>query len=253
MSLFPWRSVYVSTLTRTSSPQIVYSGTESCFPLCSNAVNAGSKHLFAYASGPQWDVLGPIVTNLAVLQMFMKNSVNSSLAHRQAVCNLPGGYSTILPHKGVHCSNWFLSDGHMCLTWSWHVCCTHTSMMKITTPSENCSTWHTLSPIHSLHSTVNVGSTNFFCQQIWITARRPCLEESVARSLTVISLLSATHCRYGAYTKFLLTYTATYWRNHKVLPLGITAFQPQSHFPLGMPYTLSRFCLCATCFSFIWQ
>jgi hypothetical protein len=29
-----------------------------------------------------------------------------SIAHRQAVCNLPGGYSTILPHKAVHCSNW---------------------------------------------------------------------------------------------------------------------------------------------------
>jgi hypothetical protein len=28
-----------------------------------------------------------------------------SIAHRQAVCILPGGYSTILPHKGVHCSN----------------------------------------------------------------------------------------------------------------------------------------------------
>jgi hypothetical protein len=28
-----------------------------------------------------------------------------SIAHTQAVCNLPGVYSTILPHKGVHCSN----------------------------------------------------------------------------------------------------------------------------------------------------
>ena len=97
--------------------------------------------------------------------MFTKNSVNNSLAHIQAVCNLPGGYSTILPHKGVHCSKWFLSDDHMCLTWSWHVRCTHTSMTKITTPSENCNTWHTLSPIHILHSTVNVGSTNTFCRQ----------------------------------------------------------------------------------------
>ena len=95
----------------------------------------------------------------------MKNSVNSSLAHRQAVCNLPSGYSKIFRHKGVHCSNLFLSDDHLCLTWSWHVHCTHTSMMKITTPSENCSTWHTLSPIHILHSTVNVGSTNTFCRQ----------------------------------------------------------------------------------------
>jgi len=109
-----------------------------------------------------WD---PLCTNLAVLQMFMKNSVNSSLAHWQAVCNLPGGYSTILPHKGVHCSSWFLSDDHMCLTWSWHVRCNHTSMTKITTPSENCCTWHTLSPIHILHSTVNVSSTNTFCRQ----------------------------------------------------------------------------------------
>ena len=61
----------------------------------------------------------------------------------------------------------------------------------------------------------------------------------MARSLTVISLLfqSTTHCRYRVYTKFLLTYTAIYRRNRKVLPLGITAFQPQSHFHLGTPYT----------------
>ena len=49
--------------------------------------------------------------------------------------------------------------------WSWHVRCTHTSMTKITTPLENCITWHTLSPIHILHLTVNVGSTNTFCWQ----------------------------------------------------------------------------------------
>ena len=60
----------------------------------------------------------------------------------------------------------------------------------------------------------------------------------MARSLTVISLLfqSTTHCRYRVYTKFLLTYTAIYRRNSKVLPLGITALQPQSHFHLGTPY-----------------
>ena len=59
----------------------------------------------------------------------------------------------------------------------------------------------------------------------------------MARSLTVISLLfqSTTHCRYRVYTKFLLTYTSIYQRNRKVLPLGITALQPQSHFHLGMP------------------
>jgi hypothetical protein len=28
-----------------------------------------------------------------------------SIAHRQAARNLPGGYSTILPHKGVYCNN----------------------------------------------------------------------------------------------------------------------------------------------------
>jgi hypothetical protein len=62
--------------------------------------------------------------------------------------------------------------------------------------------------------------------------------ESMARSLTVISLLfhSKTHCRYRLYTKFLLTYTAIYRRNLKVLLLGITALQPQSHFHLGTPY-----------------
>ena len=61
----------------------------------------------------------------------------------------------------------------------------------------------------------------------------------MARSLTVISLLlqSTTHCRYRVYTKFLLTYTAIYRGNRKVLPLGITALQPQSHFHLGTPYT----------------
>ena len=61
------------------------------------------------------------------------------------------------------------------------------------------------------------------------------------RSLTVISLLfqSPTHCRYQAYTKFLLTYTAIYRRNSKVLPLGITTLQPQSHFHLGIPYIQS--------------
>jgi hypothetical protein len=30
---------------------------------------------------------------------------NYPIVHRQAVCNLPGCYSTILPHKAVHCSN----------------------------------------------------------------------------------------------------------------------------------------------------
>jgi len=60
----------------------------------------------------------------------------------------------------------------------------------------------------------------------------------MARSLTVISLLfqSTTYCRYRVYTKFLLTYTAIYRRNRNVLPLGITALQPQSHFHLGTPY-----------------
>jgi len=60
----------------------------------------------------------------------------------------------------------------------------------------------------------------------------------MARSLTVILLLlqSTTHCGYRVYTKFLLTYIAIYWGNCKVLLLGITALQPQSHFHLGTPY-----------------
>ena len=64
----------------------------------------------------------------------------------------------------------------------------------------------------------------------------------MARSLTVISLLfqSTTHYRYRVKTKFLLTYTAIYRRNRKVLPLGITALQPQSHFHLGTPYRSLR-------------
>jgi len=63
----------------------------------------------------------------------------------------------------------------------------------------------------------------------------------MARSLTVIWLLlqSTTRCRYRVYTKFLLTYTAIYRGNRKVLPLGITARQPQSHFHLGTPYSLN--------------
>jgi hypothetical protein len=62
----------------------------------------------------------------------------------------------------------------------------------------------------------------------------------MARSLTVISLLlqSTTHCRCRVYTKSLLTYTAIYRGNHKVLPLGIMVLQPQSHFHLGTPYIM---------------
>jgi hypothetical protein len=69
--------------------------------------------------------------------MFMKNSVNSSLATDRL-----SAISRVVIRR-----------------------CTYTSMTKITTPSENCSMWHTLSPIHILHSTVNVGSTNTFCLQ----------------------------------------------------------------------------------------
>ena len=75
----------------------------------------------------------------------------------------------------------------------------------------------------------------FWRDEVWA-----CLEEPMARSLTAISLLlqSTTHCCYRVYTKFLLTYTAIYRGNRKVLPLGITALQPQSHFHLGTPYNL---------------
>ena len=87
----------------------------------------------------------------------------------------------------------------------------------------------------------------------WITARWACLEESMARSLTVISLLfqSATHCRYRVYTKFLLPYIAMCRRNRKVLPLGITALQPQSLFHLGTPYTCN--CISLHIQNGIWQ
>jgi hypothetical protein len=52
---------------------------------------------------------------------------------------------------------------------------------------------HSVSPIHILHSTVNVGSIDTLCRQKnWITARWACLEESMARSLTVIYLASAS-------------------------------------------------------------
>ena len=97
---------------------------QNCFPLCGNALNASSNHPFADTSSPQWEFSDPLWTNMLYCKCPWR-SVNSSLAHRQAVYSLPGGYSTIPPHKWVHCSSSFLSDDHMCLTWSWHVRCTH--------------------------------------------------------------------------------------------------------------------------------
>jgi len=174
---------------------------------------------------------------------------NWRVVHRQYLCNcLLSTHNLLVGWKQV--SHWstrrwipsakkFLGcvRNHMCLTWSWHVRCTHTSMTKITTPSENCSTWHKLSLIHILHLTVNVGSTNTFCRQKLDYCALSLFEGIHGRSLTVISLLlrSTAHCRYRVYTKFLLTYTAIYRGNRKVLPLGITALQPQSHFHLGTP------------------
>ena len=109
-----------------------------------------------------WDQL---CTNIAELQMFMTSSVNSPLPYRQTVCKLPGCYSAFLSDQEVPCNNWFLSVDYMDLKWSWHDRCTHSSMTKNTTPSENCSTWHKLSAIHTLHSNVNVCSTNKFRRQ----------------------------------------------------------------------------------------
>jgi len=169
----------------------------------------------------------------------MKNSVNSSLAHRQAVCNLPGGYSTILPHKGVHCSNWFLSDDHMCLTSSWHV----TSMTKITIPSENCSTWHRLSPIHILHSTVNVGSTNNFCRQkldYCALSLFGGIHGTIVNCYLASVSVNNTLPLSSVY-QISPDITAIYRRNRKFLPLGITAPQPQSQVHLGTPYTTTYF------------
>jgi hypothetical protein len=84
--------------------------------------------------------------------------------------------------------------------------------------------------------TQGVHCSNWFLSD---DARWACLEESIARSSTVISLLlqSSTHCRYRVYTEFLLTYTAIYRSNRKVLPLGITALQLQAHFHLGTLYS----------------
>ena len=86
-----------------------------------------------------------------------------------------------------------------------------------------------------------VASHNPEQKVVSLCARWACLEESMALLLTLISLLfqSTTPCRYRVYTKFLLTYTAIYRRNRKVLPLGIMSLQPQSHFHLGTPYTYS--------------
>ena len=79
----------------------------------------------------------------------------------------------------------------------------------------------------------------------------------MARSLTVILLLlqSTTHCRYQVYTKFLLTYTAIYQGNRKVLPLGIMALQPQTHFHLGTPHRTTQITTiveeCGPCLAFV--
>jgi len=102
--------------------------------------------------------------------------INWRVVHRQYLCNCLLSTHNLLvgwnkcpigPRDNGYCQrrkSWVVC-GTTCLTWSWHVRCTHMSMTKITTPSENCSTWHTLSPIHILHSTVNVGSTNTLCRQ----------------------------------------------------------------------------------------
>ena len=99
--------------------------------------------------------------------------INWRVVHRQYLCNCLLSTHNLLVGWNK-CLIGPRDDGHrqrrkswvcLCLTWSWHVRCTHTSMTKITTPSENCSTGHTLNPIHFLHSTVNVGSTNTFCRQ----------------------------------------------------------------------------------------
>jgi hypothetical protein len=65
----------------------------------------------------------------------------------------------------------------------------------------------------------------------------------MARTLTVISLLfqSTTHCRYRVYTKFLLTYTAIYRRNHKVLPLRINGAPTSVPLSLGHALYNSRY------------
>ena len=110
------------------------------------------------------------------------------------------------------------------------------------------NTWKSQGDRSGLYGGVMENFPSEVLQQIfpnWITARWACLEESMARSLSVTSLLfqSTTNCRYRVYTKFLLTYTAICRRNRKVLPLGITALQPQSHFHLGTPY-IYRWHLC---------
>ena len=102
--------------------------------------------------------------------------INWRVVHKQYLCNCLLSTHNLLvgwnkcpigPRDDGYCQrrNSWVACGTTCLTWLWHVCCTHTSMTKITTPSENCSTWHTLSPIDILHSTINVGSTNTFCRQ----------------------------------------------------------------------------------------
>jgi len=93
--------------------------------------------------------------------------INWRVVHRQYLCNYLLSTPNLLVgwnkcHIGPRDDGYrqrrksWVACGTTCLTWLWHVHCTHTSMTKITTPSENCSIWHTLSPIHILHLTVNV-------------------------------------------------------------------------------------------------
>jgi len=170
----------------------------------------------------------------------MKNSVNSSLAHRQAVCNLPG----VAAVNSLTREFTAAIDSSVMITCAWP----GRGMSAVLTRPWRKSLHHQKTAVCDIHS---VPYTFFIWLQMsvpltpsadknWITARWACLEESMARSLTVISLLfqSTTHRHYRVYTKFLLTYTAIYRRNRKVLPLGITGLQPQSHFHLGMPYIM---------------
>jgi hypothetical protein len=142
-----------------------------------------------------------------------------------------------------------ISHGYRCFVYKWDLICIINRFILKVTGVCVCVCVYTLSPIHIFHSVPLTPTPSV--DKNWITERWACLEESTARSLTVISLLfqSTTHCPYRVYTKFLLTYTAIYRRNRKVLLLGITALQPQSHFYLGTPYIYCRWiaCLFETC------
>jgi hypothetical protein len=94
--------------------------------------------------------------------------------------------------------------------------------------------------IHSVpytHSTVNVGSTNTFCRQkLDYCALSLCggIHGKIVNCYLASASVNNTLPLLSVYQ---ISPAIHYRGNRKVVPLGITALQPQSHFHLGTPYT----------------